>query len=229
MENIIIIGISIITLIMMKIIFRINIKEIKKVGMDEELNKLVEKYPSNKEICKKILKKIKNENVTIEENTESETTMYIAMTNKITIADTKGSYSRIQTMAHECIHSIQPRRMLMFNFIYSNIYIIYYLISIILLILKKIPNEILIINIYLIMSLIYYMIRIQLENEAMYKAKYLAKEYMEEEEISNKEEIEKIVEGFENLNNLGIKSVSYSIFTEILIKVAFFSVLALIF
>lgn len=229
MENIIIICINLIAIAIMKKVFDINMKEIKKVGMDEELNKLVEKYPTNKEICKKILKKIKNEKVKIEEKEESETTMYIAVTDKIMIANTKGSFSRIQTMAHECIHSIQPRRLLMFNFIYSNIYMIYYLIMIILVILKRITNEMLILNIYIIMSLIYYMVRIYLENEAMFKAKYLAKEYMEEERISTKEEIKKIVEGFEKLNLLGIKSVNYSIFTEILMKVVFFSIAALIF
>ena len=229
MENIIIISISIISIIIIKIIFNINTKEIKKVGMDEKLNKLVEKYPENKEICSKILKKIKNESVKIEENKESNTTMYIALTNKISIADTRGSFSRIQTMAHECIHSIQPRRMLMFNFIYSNIYMIYFFLIILLLILKKLPNEGLFLTIFLIMSLIYYMVRIQLENEAMYKAKNLAKEYMEEENISTKEEVQIIVDGFEKLNTLGIKSVNYSIYTEILIKVVIFSIVALIF
>lgn len=229
MENVIIIIISTIAIIVMKIILSINVKEIKKIGMDENLNKIAEKYPSNEEICRKILKKLKNEKVKIEKNEESENTMYIAITDKIIIGNTKGSYTRIQTMAHECLHSIQPRKTLMFNFIYSNIYMIFYLVIIIMTILKVIPNEMLLINIFLIMSLIYYMIRIYLEDEAMYKAKNLAREYMEEVSISEQKEITKIVDGFEKLNKVGIKSVHYSVFTGILLKVIIFSIVALIF
>lgn len=229
MENIIIIIISIIAIIILKIILKINIKEIKTIGMDEELNKIVEKYPNNEIIAKEILKKIKNEKVKIEKNEESENTMYIAVTDKIIIGNTKGSYTRIQTMAHECLHSIQPRITLMFNFIYSNIYMIFYLIMIIMTIAKVISNEMLFINIFLIMSLIYYMIRIYLEDEAMYKAKKLAREYMEELAISGKDEIITIVDGFERLNKAGIKSVHYSTFTGILLKVIIFNIVALIF
>ncbi|MCI8655417.1 MAG: hypothetical protein HFJ48_06085 [Clostridia bacterium] len=229
MENIIIIIISIIAIIVLKIILKINIKEIKKIGMDEQLNKIAEKYPDNEKIAKKILEKIKNEKVKIEKNEESENTMYIAITDKIIIGNTKGSYTRIQTMAHECLHSIQPRTTLIFNFIYSNIYMIFYLVMLIMIITKIKLNEMLLINIFLIMSIIYYMIRIYLEDEAMYKAKNLAKEYMEEVAVSEKEEIITIVDGFERLNKAGIKSVHYSTFTGILLKVIIFNIVALIF
>lgn len=197
--------------------------------MDESLNKLAKKYPDNLQICKSILKKIGNETVSIEENKNSDTTMYIALTNKITIGDTKNSFTRIQTMAHECIHSIQPRRMLMFNFLYSNFYILYFIIVIIMLVIKRLNNELLFLNVFLILSLIYYAIRIYLENEAMFKAKYLAKEYIQEQNISTNQEIEQIVNGFENLNKLGIKAVNYSFLLQILLKVIIFSIVALIF
>ena len=229
MENIIIITICTVAIITIKIILSINIKEIKKIGMNEDLNKIAEKYPSNEEICKKILEKLNNQKVKIEKNEESNNTMYIAITDKIMIGNTKGSYTRIQTMAHECLHSIQSRRTLMFNFIYSNIYMIFYLAIIIMVILKVTQNHMLLMNIFLIMSLIYYMIRIYLEDEAMYKAKELAKEYMEEVAISDKEEIKVVIDGFEKLNKAGIKSVHYSTFTAILLKVIIFSIVALIF
>lgn len=229
MENIMIIIICVIAIILFKLILNINIKEIKEIGMDKELNKIVEKYPNNEEICRSILKKIKNEKVKTEKNEDSENTMYIALTNKIIIGNTKGSYTRIQTMAHECLHSIQSRRTLMFNFIYSNIYMIFYLIILTMTIAGKLHNEMLWINIFLIMSLAYYIIRIYLEDEAMYKAKSLAKEYIEDIAISEKEEIITIVNGFERLNNAGIKSVHYSTFIGILLKVIIFSIVGLIF
>ena len=55
-------------------------------------------------------------------------------------------------------------------------------------------------NIYLLLGIAYYMVRTYLENDAMIKAKYLAKEYMEEQKISTEEEIRKIVLAFNKTN-----------------------------
>lgn len=229
MEFIIIILISITILITVSIVFRIDLNKIKQIGMDNELNKLTEKYPNNTEICRNILKKLNNEKVKIMEDKEANTTLYIAVSDKIFIADTKESFTRIQTMAHECLHSIQDRRILIFNFLFSNIYLIYFGVIIVLTILKIATNSLLYLNILLILSMVYYVVRIFLENDAMIKAKYLAKEYMEDVQISSKEEINKIVKGFENLNNAGIKCVNYNLFFQIMIKVIIFSLVALIF
>jgi ABC-type multidrug transport system fused ATPase/permease subunit len=221
--------ISIIAILIVHLMMKINVKELEKRALDENLNKIAEKYPDNKEICQEILKKLKNENVKIEEDKNSNATLYIAIQNKISIGDTHNSFTRIQTMAHECLHSIQDRKMLLFNFIYSNIYFLYYVIILMLIILRKLPNEMLFLNIFLILSFIYYVIRIFLENDAMIKAEYVAKEYMEEKKISTKEEIEKVVEGLKTVNDKCIKGTNGSIFIKIMIKVILFGVLALIF
>lgn len=226
---IIIIVISIIAILVIHFMMKINIKEIEKIALDENLNKITEKYPDNTQICKDILKKLKNENVKIEEDINSNSTLYIAIQNKISIGNTHNSFTRIQTMAHECLHSVQDRKMLIFNFIYSNIYILYYLITLILLILKELPNEMLFLNIFLILSFIYYVVRIFLENDAMIKAEYLTKEYMEEKNISTKEEINLVVEGLKTINDKCIKGTNGSMFIKIMIKVILFSALALIF
>ena len=42
--------------------------------------------------------------------------------------------------------------------------------------------------------MVYYMVRAFLENDAMIKAKYLAKEYIEEKNISTKEEIDQFIQ-----------------------------------
>ena len=52
---------------------------------------------------------------------------------------------------------------------------------------------------------------------------------MEEKNISSKEEIEQIVDGFTRLNDEGIKLINYQIFLQILIKVIIFASVALIF
>ena len=229
MELTIISIISVLIIITISTIFKINLKKVKEIGMEETLNKLTERYPSNTEICKDILKKLGNQEVIIEEDKNATTTLYLALTNKIFIADTKNSYTRIQTMAHECLHSIQEKQILMFNFIFSNIYMIYFISIVLLTIFKVIHNSMFYLCIFLLLSMVYYMVRIFLENDAMIKAKYLAKEYMQEKNISSKEEIEKIADGFTRLNNEGIKAVNYQLLLEILIKVIIFSVVALIF
>ena len=229
MELIVIVVIAVMLALILSRVFKINLKKLKEIGTEERLNKLADKYPVNIEICKDILKKLKNVDVKIEEDKEAETTMYIAVSNKIFIADTKNSYTRIQTMAHECLHSVQDRKILMFNFIFSNIYLIYFAIIIILTIFKVLTNSLLYLNIFFLLSMTYYMVRVFLENDAMIKAKYLAKEYMEEKQISTPNEIKEIVDGFTRVNDAGIKLVNYQLFLEILIKVIIFSIVALIF
>lgn len=228
MELIIII-VAVIAIVIVNSMMKMNIKEIEKIALNPELNELTKKYPENIEICKTILKKLENKNTKIEEDTNSEATLYIALQDKISIGNTRGSFTRIQTIAHECLHSIQDRRLLKFNFIYSNIYIIYFITISVLVIAKKLPNEMIFSNILLILSFIYYVVRIFLENDAMIKAEYVAKEYMEELNISSKEEIEKVCEGFRKLNNGCIKGTNCSLFIKIMIKVIIFNAMALIF
>lgn len=228
MEFIVIVIITLILVFALKIVFDYNMKKIKDIGKDDELDELAKKYPSNIEICKEYLKKLKNEKVKIEENKNSEASLYIAITDKISIANIENTYTRIQTIAHECLHSVQDRKILLFNFIFSNIYILFYLVICVLVLLKWLPNKMLFLNIFLLFSLVYYMVRVYLENDAMIKARFLAKEYLEEKKISSKEEIDKIVAGFDKINSVGIKCVNYHLFLGIMVKVLIFSVICFI-
>lgn len=220
---------AIIAIIIMIILMPINIKKMNKIATDKELNEISEKYPDNTEICKEILLKLENTRTKIEENKDSESTLYVVLQDKIYIGNTHGSFTRIQTIAHECLHSIQDRKILIFNFIFSNIYLLYFVIICILVILKKLQNELVFSNILLIISMLYYAIRMFLENDAMIKAEYLAKEYLNEKQISNKKEIEKLKKGFQELNKGGIIATNSSLFIKIMLKVAVFNLLALIF
>lgn len=225
MEFIIITIVTMVVTVILKFLFNYNMKILKNIGKDDELDELAQKYPSNIEMCKEYLKKLKNEKVKIEENKESEASLYIAITDKISIANISNTYTRIQTIAHECLHSIQERKILVFNFMFSNIYIIFYIAIFALAILKMLPYKMMFLSIFLILSLVYYTVRVYLENDAMIKARYLAKEYMEEKKISTKQEIIKLVEGFDKINNVGIKCVNYNFFLGIMIKVLVFSVI----
>ena len=228
MELIIII-IAIIAIIIILFMMKTNVKELEQIALDKELNTISEKFPDNIEISKAILEKLKNKTTKIEEDKESEATLYIAIQDKISIGNTHKSFTRIQTIAHECLHSIQDRKMLIFNFIYSNIYLLYFAIICILVILKKIDNTMMYSNIFLILSFIYYVVRVFLENDAMIKAQYIAREYMQEQAVATEEEVDKIFKGFQNLNKGLIKGTNCNLFTGIMIKLVIFNALALIF
>ena len=228
MELIIII-IAIMAIVIIYSMMKMNIKELEKIALNSELNEIARKYPENIEICRALLEKLGNKTTKIEENENSESTLYIAIQDKISIGNTHESFTRIQTIAHECLHSIQDRKMLIFNFIYSNIYFIYFAIICVLVIIKKLPNEMLYSNIFLILSFIYYVVRVFLENDAMIKAHYLAKEYMEQHANATEEEIERVVNGFEQINKGCIKGTNCSLFVKIMIKLVIFNALALIF
>ena len=228
MELIIII-VAIIAIITIFFMMKTNVKELEKIALDKELNSIAEKFPDNIQICKSILKKLENERTQIEENQKSEATLYIAIQDKISIGNMHKSFTRIQTIAHECLHSIQDRKMLIFNFIYSNIYLLYFAIICILVILKKLDNTMMYSNIFLILSFIYYVVRVFLENDAMIKAQYIAREYMQEQDAVTEEEVNKIFEGFQNLNKGLIKGTNCNLFTGIMIKLVIFNALALIF
>lgn len=227
--ELIIILIVIIAIIIVNSMMKMNVKKLEKIAQNSELKEIAQNYPENSKICRDILNILGNKTTKIEENINSDATLYVAMQNKIVIGNMHESFTRIQTIAHECLHSIQEKRILIFNFIYSNIYLIYFMVICILTILKRLPNEMLFSHILLILSFLYYTIRVYLENDAMIKAEYVAKEYIENQKISSKEEIEKICEGFKELNKGCIKGTNCSLFVEIMIKVVIFNVLALIF
>ena len=232
MEFIIVAIIVVLFIIITKIIFGVNYSEIKQIVENEKskkLDELTKKYPDNKEICKWYLKRLNNENVEIEENEGKENSLYIAITNKILIANVRNSYTRIQTIAHECLHSVQGKKILMLNFYFSNIYLLYFAVISILAIFKFLPYKMLFLGIFIFFSMVYLLIRNYLENDAMTKARYLAKEYMDEVQISTKEEIEEIVSEFDRINIIGIKATNFQLFLNVSVKIIIFCILCAIF
>lgn len=228
MEFIIIGIVSLILLGILKLVFGYKQKELENIGKDDELDELAKKYPSNIDICKAYLKKINNENVKIEQNNNAENSLYIVTTNKIMIADIQKSYTRIQTIAHECLHSIQDKKLLWFNFIFSNIYVLYFLVVSVLALFRILPYKMIFLSILMMFGIVYLVVRIYLENDAMIKARFLAKEYMEEQKISTKKEIEKLVNGFDKINNFGIKCVNYYLFMDVITRIFIFSLICLV-
>lgn len=220
--------VSFVLLIILGIIFELNVKKIKEIGENKELDNLTKAFPDNIEICNKILDKLGNKNVKVKEDKESKTSLYVVINNTITIANIKDSFTRIQTIAHECIHSTQSKKMLWFNFIFTNIYLLYFLIIVILALLKVNVDETLLLAILILMGSVQYCIRSMLETDAMIKARFVAKEYLEEEQICSKEQINIIVNEYDKLNNMGIKLVNFDIIARNIVKVIIYSLLCLI-
>jgi len=67
MENIIYIILLLSTIVLFKFLFKINIKKIKSLQENKEVEKITDKFPENIEIAKDILKMLGNEGVKIEE------------------------------------------------------------------------------------------------------------------------------------------------------------------
>ena len=235
MEYIITIAIMIISIILLKMGLNIHIKDVKKIkeiGYDKELNKIASKFPDNKEICTEILEKLDNKKVKIEEEKDSKTSLYIAVSDKIIIADIKDTFTRIQTIAHECLHSVQNRTMLLFNFIFSNISIIYFLVAIFL-VLFNVLDGFVFVQIYIGIGIISYAIKLYLETDAMTKAFYVAKEYMEETSKASvnitQEEVELLLDNMEKLNKIGIPLTNFYLIVGIILKITFLCIIGLIF
>lgn len=216
MEYIIILIIHLLILLIMKYAFNIkisDIKKIKKIGYDKELNKITDKLEKNEQVCRGILKKLENENVLVKINDDEihELTYYNVVNNNIVISNINETFTRIQTIAHECLHSIQNRRMLMFNFIFSNIYMITFFLISLLTILRVIKEPLLFLIGFILLGIIYYFIRSYLETDAMTKAPYLAKEYIESTNILSEQEIQTVMKNYETLNYIGIPFTNYRI------------------
>lgn len=233
MEIIVILIMSIIIIASLTIISKFSLKKmklIKEIGEDKNLNELTNVLPENEQIAKEILAKLKNENVKIRTGgASSQTSLYIVASNTIFIANIKNTFTRVQTIAHECIHSVQDKALLWFNFIFSNIYILYWVIITILTLINKISSPSIYAIILVMMSMVLFFVRSYIETDAMTKARFLAKEYMEDKgDVVSKKNIETIVENYDKINSDGIKFTNLSLIVEYLVKVIIYCVVALI-
>lgn len=225
MDGLVILILVIIVIIMLRIVLKINKNKIIEIAQNDKLNKIVQNLPDNVDVCKNILKKLKNEDVKIEEEEKTNCYYFIA-TDKIILNQDKKYFTRIQTIAHECIHSIQDKSVLWFNYIFANLLNLFWLIITILTIVGVITNYILFTGIMLIFTIVFYVIRSYLEIEAMTKAKYIAKDYLEEQHV---QEVNEIVEEYEKLNNIGIKYTCYSLIKAKLILLFIYVLIGFIF
>lgn len=225
MENIVVIFSILITLIVLKIVLKINLKKAEHLKENKKLEKLTDKFPENIEIAKQMLDMIGNIDVQIEEAKNTNTSLYIVVTNKISIADMKKNYGRIQTIAHECLHSVQDKTLLLFNFIFSNITMLYLIITTILTICNIIQNTMLQIFILTLLALIKLVVRGYLEIDAMTKSRYLAEKYIKQKKIITEKEEEELLEVYEEINKYGIPFTIYHTISNSLFGILIYAII----
>lgn len=230
MFGILVIITCIITLILLKVFLDINLKTIKglKNRTSENLQTLSKKFPDDEKICNDILKELKNEDVKIKKEAEYESCLYTIFNNTITIGKFQQNYMKIQTIAHECIHSCQNKKTLWANFILTNIYLLYFVVILILEIANCLPYANIHILIFIFLSIIQYILRNSLENDAMIRAKYVAKDYIEKNKILDKNEEEELLAEYGEINNIGIPFMNFTLISGNIIKIIIVSLIALI-
>lgn len=235
MEFEIVIILVILMILVLKIGLGIKIKDIKKIkelGNNNKTNEIVEKFPENVEICKYLLNMLDNKDVKIEEAQDEKTTtsLYMVMQNKIIIGNVKNSFIRIQTISHECIHSIQNKRLLMFNFIFSNLNILYFLIICILALFNFIGSKtgnILLIALILMQS-ISFIVRNFLEVDAMTRAEFLASEYIDKTKMLNEKDTKTVKNEYKEINKIGIKLYTFILVCKSAVKIMIYCIFMII-
>ena len=150
------------------------------------------------------------------------------MNDTILIGNLKNGYARIQTLAHECLHSIQNRKILLFNYIYTNIYILYFVVIILLTLFNVISNSILQLFVLTILGLIFFAVRSYLEIDAMTKAKYLAKDYLTNTKQCNEKEIEKLMHSYDEVNQQVIPFTNYQLVMKVILKLIIYCIVSII-
>lgn len=207
----------------------VGIKDFKKlrgIVEDKELTETIKNFPSNTEICRQTLKKLNKEDVKVEEDNSSKTSVYLVFKNKIVIGKAN-VITRIQTVIHECIHSTQDKRLLKFNVIFANINNLYLLIISILSLFNKISYSTATICLWVLalMQLTLYAMRSFLETDAMTRAEFMAQDYIEETGYVSQEEKEKIIQTYKDVNKVGIKSYNYVLLMKALIKLLIYAII----
>lgn len=222
--------VCVITLILLKIFLNIKFKDIKNIEIksSEDLKDLSDEFPEDEKICNDILNKLQSKDVKIKIEPEYSSCLYTVFNNTITIGKFQQQYMKIQTIAHECIHSCQNKITLWSNFIFTNIYLIYFAVILILTFLNKLSYTNIHAIILIFMSIIQYILRFSLENEAMIKARYIAKEYIEENKILKKDEEKMLLEEYDRVNKIGIPFMNYYTISMNIVKIILFAFVSLV-
>ncbi|MBR4110079.1 MAG: hypothetical protein IKK43_00065 [Clostridia bacterium] len=196
-----------------------EMKKIKEEACDEKYDNKIATLPDNKQVCSELQKMINKEcEIQLDDNTRS--SAYIFFLDKIILSNnemSKKSFSRILFIAHECIHSIQSRKMHIANFTLKNILNIFTFVLFIVLFLNKISVELLLT--YFLVAFISFCINMILETDAIYRSLILARKYL------SKYDSNEIADRYEEMVPKTIKGIyfryaSFSIYVVFIMSIS---------
>lgn len=155
------------------------------------MDNILQKKPED--ICKDILNIVDNENVKIEVDDKSKSSLYVFLTNTIYIANKeiktkskeKQNKSKVLVIAHECAHSLQSKLMQCINFALSNIEMI--LFAIILVARIFFEKSDMMVNVYAIASILSIIVRLYLEMDATINSVKITTKYMLKNKVKTKD------------------------------------------
>ena len=150
---------------------------------DESVSKVLKEIGNNENLAKDVLNYIGNTTTIVEKNEDPKikASFYNGSTDKITIKDTKDleECSRLIHISHECIHSIQSKKIIKLHFLLSNIQILYFLgIFIYFFYNKNIELRMDLLLIQLFIFILTFFVKIVLESDATYRGPILAFDYL---------------------------------------------------
>ena len=113
------------------------------------------------------------------------------------------------------------------NVIFANINNLYLLIISILSLFNRISYNTATICLWVLalMQLTLYAVRSFLETDAMTRAEFMAQDYIEKTDYVTKEEKDKIIQTYKDVNKVGIKSYNYVLLMKALIKLLIYAII----
>ena len=169
------------------ILFLICYKKINKTEViyDDKVSPIVEKLGDNETITNIVLQHVNNYTTKVEKNKDKnqKISFYNVNNDKIVIKDTTDlkDCSRLIQICHECVHSIQDKRILKLHFIFSNINILYFLGTFLYFFYDKresIRLTLLLIQIFIF--IVTFVLKVITESDATYRATIVASDVLKD-------------------------------------------------
>ena len=185
------------------ILFFICYKKIDKTEViyDDNVSPVVEKLGDNETITNIVLQRINNYTTKVEKNKDKnqKISFYNVNNDKIVIKDTTDlkDCSRLIQICHECVHSIQDKRILKLHFIFSNINILYFLGTFLYFFYDKresIRLTLLLIQIFIF--IVTFVLKVITESDATYRATIVASDFLKDR--LDKEALNSFIKKVEN-------------------------------
>lgn len=143
----------------------------------QEANNIVEKLPENSVIAKDILNIVSNNKtkVVFDKNIKNSYYIYFKDTIYISSKEKNNNFHRCLLIAHECRHSIQSKLVQKINFILSNLELVFFILTFIILMCFKVYY---IKYVYLVVCILSMIPRIYLELDAIFSSLKISNSYV---------------------------------------------------